>query len=243
MIDVSKNMADLTPHFWDDYWVNPMGKSNRDPDSKCLLLQEYHATLWSKKLPNGSILDLRKGYGKNYLTWGNFRFGSDSIIVSFRYKNNKKMIYEVMKTVPDYKEFIKNYVQISYTIGGFIIFPKMKGGINQERGCNSQIRDRFDLTLESIRRYYNGEKSPLSSVLEKNKDFFDLFVDFKGYVDFFFLQDLVTDDYNKINFWLGNGDMNQSPFPKTVNEYLVLIEKELSFVQKRNDRIKLAFSK
>ena len=89
-----------------------------------------------------------------------------------------------------------------------------------------------------FRRYYKGKKSPLSAVLEQNKAFFDLFVDFKGYVDFFFLQDLVFDNYNKIDFWLGDGDMNQSPFPKTVNEYLNLIEKELQFVQKRNDRIK-----
>ena len=237
MIDISQNMADLTPHFWDGYWSDDMGKSSSDPDRKCLLLQEYHCILWSKKLPNGSILDLKKGYGKNYLTWGNFRFGSDSIIVSFRYENNKKMIYEVMKAVPNYKDFIENYVKKAYTIGGFIIFPKQKGGINQVRGCNYQIRDRFDLTLECIRRYYIGEKSPLSTVLEKNKDFFDLFIDFKGYVDFFFLQDLVCDNYNKVIFWLGDGDMNQSPLPKTVNEYLLLIEKELEFVQKRNNRI------
>ena len=148
------------------------------------------------------------------------------------------MIYEVMGIVSNYKEFIENYLNTAYTIGGFIIFPKRKGGINQARGCNYQIRDRFDLTLECIRRYYIGEKSPLSTVLEQDKDFFNLFLDFKGYVEFFFLQDLVSDDFGKVNFWLGDGDMNQSPFPKTVNEYLNFIEKELEFVQKRNNRIK-----
>ena len=237
-IDVSINMADVTPHYWDGYWDDAMGRSSKDPDCECALLQDYHYKLWSKKLPNGDILNLKKGYGKNYLTWDNFRFGSDSIIVSFRYDKYKEMIYEVMKAVPSYKDFIENYLNISNTIGGFIIFPKQKGGINQVRGCNYQIRDRFDLTLECIRRYYIGEKSPLSTVLEKNKDFFGLFVDFKGYVDFFFLQDLVCDNYNKVIFWLGDGDMNQSPFPKTVNEYLIFIEKELKFVQKRNNRIK-----
>ena len=143
-----------------------------------------------------------------------------------------------MKTVPDYKDFIENYLKISNTIGGFIIFPKRKGGINQARGCKYQIKDRFDLTLECIRKYYNGEKTPLSSVLEQDKDFFNLFLDFKGYVEFFFLQDLVSNDYTKINFWLGEGDMNQDPLPKTVDEYLNFIKKELDFVQKRNNRIR-----
>ena len=238
MIDISQNMADVTPHYWDGYWDDVMGKSSSDPDCKCLLLQEYHSELWSKRLPNGAMLNLKKGYGKNYLTWDNFRFGSDSIIVSFRYEKYKNMIYEVMKTVPNYKGFIEDYLKISNTIGGFIIFPKRKGGINQGRGCNYQIKDRFDLTLECIRKYYIGEKSPLSTVLEQEKDFFNLFLDFKGYVEFFFLQDLVSDDFGKVNFWLGDGDMNQSPFPKTVDEYLNFIEKELEFVQKRNNRIK-----
>ena len=237
-IDVSINMADVTPHYWDGYWDNAMGKSSKDPDSKCALLQDYHSKLWSKRLPNGAILDLNKGYGKDYLTWNNFRFGSDSIIVSFRYEKYKEMIYSVMKTVPDYKDFIESYLKISNTIGGFIIFPKRKGGINQTRGCNDQIKDRFDLTLECIRKYYIGEKSPLSTVLEQDKDFFNLFLDFRGYIEFFFLQDLVSSDYTKINFWLGEGDMNQSPFPKTVDEYLDFIEKELDFVQKRNNRIR-----
>ena len=60
----------------------------------------------------------------------------------------------------------------------------------------------------------------------------------KGYVDFFFLQDCVTDDYNHVNFWLGSGAFEYNPLPKTVEEYLSWIEKELDFVEKRNQRIK-----
>ena len=54
------------------------------------------------------------------------------------------------------------------------------------------------------------------------------------------MQDLVSDDFGKVNFWLGEGDMHQNPFPKTVDEYFNFIEKELDFVQKRNNRIKLS---
>ncbi|MGN1096255.1 MAG: DUF6994 family protein [Christensenellales bacterium] len=137
----------------------------------------------------------------------------------------------------DYKKFIEDYTRKSYTIGGAIIFPKMKGSINQMRGCNSHIRDRFDLTLECIRKYYNNEESPLYETLLRNKDFFDLFVEFKGYVDFFYLQDLVSEDYSTVKFWIGNGNFETNPFPKTVEEYMLWIDRQLDFVKKRNDRI------
>ncbi len=236
-IDVSLCMADFTPGFWDNYWINPMGKSSKDPDRDCLLLLEYHRKLWSKELPNGRFLNLKKVDSSSYLTWNSFRFSSDSIIVSFRYEKYIDMINEVAKSVANYKEYIENYVKIAYTIGGFTIFPRMMGGINQARGCNTYIRDRFDLTLECIRRYYSKEASPLSEVMNKNKDFLDLFVSFKGYVEFFYFQDLVSDDFTKVNFWLESGDLSQSPFPTTVDEYLTLIKKQINFVQKRNERI------
>ncbi len=236
-IDVSLNMADCTPGFWDNYWDCPIGRSNKDPDIHCLILQEYHAKLWSRKLPNGQTMGLKKGVGSNYLTWHDFRFGSDSILASFRYKNNEKMIKDVMNSVPDYKEYISRYLRESYTIGGFVIFPKYHGGINQARGFNRYIRDRFDLTLDCIRKYYIGETSPLFSVLVKNKVFFDLFVDFRGYVDYFFLQDLVSSDYSEIKFFLKNND-DSEVLPKTIEEYFAFIEAQLQFVSKRNQRIK-----
>ena len=60
---------------------------------------------------------------------------------------------------------------------------------------NPYIKDRFVLTLESIHLYYSNKSSPLYDILLKNKEFFDLFVDFKGYVDFFYLQDLMYENY------------------------------------------------
>ncbi len=45
-------------------------------------------------------------------------------------------------------------------------------------------RYRFDLTLECIRRHYLDEPSPLSDTLAWYADFFGLFGDFAGYVDF-----------------------------------------------------------
>lgn len=117
---------------------------------------------------------LTKGCVTQYLTWNRFRFGSDSIVTSFRYRKYRYMLEEVAKSVPDWHQYLECYMQKSYTIGGEIIFPKMMGGINQSRGCNPFIRDRWDLTIECIRKYYLGKQSPLYVVLDKDSDFFKL---------------------------------------------------------------------
>ena len=71
--------------------------------------------------------------------------------------------------------------------------------MNQRRGMNTLISDRWDLTLECIRRHYAGEESPLSKVIESDRAFYELLIDFKGYVDFFLLQDGVSADYSSVN--------------------------------------------
>lgn len=242
IIDVSFDFTTDTPKYWDNYWEKNylLGCPNGDPDSKSKTLQLYHKILYSRTLPNGEKMDLQIGSGANYLSWKDFRFGSDSIIVSFRYNRYRKMIEQVANSLPNYHDYMENYIHKSYTLGGEIIFPKKQGGINQSRGCNPYIKDRWDLTLECIRKFYLNEDSPLYYVLLQNKDFFDLFVDFKGFIDFFYLQDCVSDDYSHINFWLENGTFEKYPLPKTVDEYLCWIEQELDFVNKRNERIKQA---
>ena len=79
-----------------------------------------------------------------------------------------------------------------------MVFPAQrvdrKMTINGARAFHPRIKDRFDLTLECIRRHYLDEPSPLSDVLARYADFFGLFGDFAGYVDFFHLQDLVNED-------------------------------------------------
>ena len=244
MIDTSFDFTLDTPHYWDSFWndCEGLGIGGGDPDLLSKTLQLYHQRLWSRKLPCGETMALQCGMGSNYLSWKGFRFGSDSIIVSFRYKNYRYLLDEVKKAVPNYKSFVEDYIHKSYTIGGMMIFPKHTGSINQAKGTNPKIRDRWDLTLECIRRYYNGEDSPIYNTLLQDKDFFDLFVDFKGFVDFFFLQDCVTDENCNVKFWLGNGDFNENPFPKTVDDYLLWIERQMAFLEKRNRRIAEAVS-
>lgn len=238
-IDVNFDFTSDTPYYWDNFWENNngLGGSKSDPDALSKTLQRYHQIIWSRPLPNGETMELQAGAGATYLTWKDFRFGSDSIIASFRYEKYRYMIEQVQQAVPDYRAFMEEYLHRSYTIGGTIIFPKRPGGINQSRGCNAKIHDRWDLTLECIRRYYNGETSPLYDALCKDKAFFDLFVDFKGYVDFFFLQDCVTSDYKKVIMWCSNSDLESEPLPQSVDAYLLWIYRALDFVDKRNKRI------
>lgn len=242
-IDVSFDFTTDTPDYWTGFWDrnNGLGAGGNDPDALSKTLKKYHQILWSKELPNGEYMDLSMGTGSKYLTWKDFRFGSDSITASFRYNKYREMIGQVKQACPDYKSYMENYIHSSYTIGGSIIFPKRMGGINQSRGCNPFIKDRWDLSLECIRRYYLGEESPLYDVLLKDKSFFSLFVDFKGYVDFFYLQDCVSPDYSTVKMWLGEPVFTDCPLPQTVDSYFSWIENNLAFVKKRNQRIQAAY--
>lgn len=238
-IDTSFDFTLDTPGYWDHFWENNhgLGSGSNDPDAVSKTLQQYHKTLWSRHLPNGDNMELIAKSGASYLVWNGFRFGSDSIIASFRYHKYRNMLQKIEQELSDYKAYMESFLHQTYTIGGMIIFPKRPGGINQSRGCHHLIKDRWDLTLECIRRYYSKESSPLSNVLEKDKEFFDLFDDFKGYVDFFFLQDCVYDDYSSVKMWLPNGIFTEDPLPKTVDDYIQWMDYQIAFVQNRNLRI------
>jgi hypothetical protein len=207
-----------------------------DPDIVSPTLKEYHRLLWSKQLPNGKFIDFETGNGC-YLKWNDFYLGSDSIIVSFMHARFK--LRELVKnSIPNYAEYREQYQHKGYTIGGSIIFPQHRWSMNQARGCSRKISDRWDLTLECIRCYYHGEPNPLESVFEKDTSFFNLFVDFKGYVDFFHLQDLVTENYSAVEFlcWF-DGFHSNYPLPRTVEEYNEYINRVMKFSKSRNERI------
>jgi hypothetical protein len=85
--------------------------------------------------------------------------------------------------------------------------------------------------------YYENQSSPLYENLKRYQSFFDLFVDFKGYVDFFLLQDLVDEKY-KIQFCLPFESFeNYIVIPRNVGEYLSYKQNVMKFVGNRNYRI------
>lgn len=221
-------LRDIDTHF--DVQTDSKGK---DPDSASATLKAYHQLLWSKPLPNGQEMKLT--IERNCLKWGDMWFGCDSITTSF--SNWRFPLREyVEQTIPDYVKFKKDYLQKTYTIGGSIIFPMHPWSMNQARGCSVKVCDRWDLTLECIRRFYVGIPTPLDKALEKDREFFSLFVDFKGYVDFFLLQDCVDENYNVL-LGLDTPFFVSMPMPKNLDEYYKWIDSQLDFVAKRGKRI------
>ncbi|MCB2049093.1 MAG: hypothetical protein KDE32_12845 [Novosphingobium sp.] len=130
---------------------------------------------------------------------------------------------------------------VGYTIGGMMIFPgnrvDRKQTINGARGFNRKIADRFDLTLECIRRHYLGQDSPLADTLWRYRDFFGLFENFVGYVEFFMLQDLVNADRTGIDFFMPFDNFRPPSVPQTVDTYLQYRGRSIEFVRARNRRI------
>ena len=208
-----------------------------DPDTDSQRLYKAHEFLWNKMLPCGKNLDLKiigDSYGRLLIKNNLYaNFSSDRMCPHFDGKYNGK--FDGWLTDVE-KEELKHKVR---TIGGYIIFPAHKKNgftINQARGVSRIICDRFDLTLECIRRFYKNERSPLYDTLARYKDFFELFIDFSGYVDFFMLQDFI-DEKEQIKFSLPFDNFNHSPLPQTVDEYKQYRIHTIDLMNSRNRRI------
>jgi hypothetical protein len=214
-----------------------------DPDSASPTLRRYHKLLWCKKLRNGKVFELCDTRIGSYLyhnsELGEFFLGSDAITHS--YKNHKRKKWLTDKIPNEVGELF----DAGSTVGAYILFPNNgidgKYTINQARGVNSFIDDRFDLTLECIRLFYIGKESPLSETLIRYEKFFDLFNDFIGYTNFFLLNDLL-DDSNNINFYLPFDDFTTRPCFSDTSQYLVYKKRVMDFIRSRNKRIDDSFN-
>lgn len=126
-------------------------------------------------------------------------------------------------------------------MGSMIIFPANridgKSTINGARGFHPSIKDRIDLTLECIRRHYVNEVSPLTDVLGRYSEFFHLFESFEGYIKFFLLQDLVTEDFSTIKFLAPFEDFKTPAVPKNLEAYLAYKNQTIKYIKARNNRI------
>lgn len=247
-INVDFSFTDDTPNYWEKFDEQNSSRDCPDPDSKSPTLRSYHQKLWSKLLSNGDKMELEEK-SRDYLTWKDFRFGADSIVNMYFHRvsvNKHNLIDEIKQYLcdnanedgtkfNDFTSFYKDYLKKSYTIGGSIIFPKTNS-INVARGIS--LKDRFDLTLECIRLYYIEKESPLFDKLKANKPFFDLFENFKEYVKFFYLDDLVTDNYTAIKYFNSCTDIIHAKYPSSAEDWLALYKNQLAFVKNRNNRIK-----
>jgi hypothetical protein len=219
---------------------------DRDIDAFSPTLRAYHQRMWSKELPNGKRFELTKHkapllYHESEL--GRFHLSSDTIARSYRLHQKSKGV--ILEQIP--REVQELYAAVC-KVAAYIIFPsKQVNGqltINSARGWNFKIDDRFDLTLECIRRFYSGEGSPLHEALSRYRDFFALFQDFKGYSDFFLLQDLVSDDYSRVKFYLPfiNFVATAKTQFHTIDDYLLYKKAVMKFLKLRTGRIEKMYN-
>lgn len=224
----------------DTKFIMSADAGGRDPDSYSPTLRRYHRLLWSKPLPGGRRFDLFEEGSRAYLrhesALGVFDLASDGIAHS--YSRTKRTAHLVAQVPSD--EVAELY-DTCCTVGGYTIFPgrriEGRATVNIARGLNGKIGDRFDLTLECIRRHYIGDQSPLSGVLDRYRPFFELFQSFRGYVEFFLFQDLVNEEFDTIRFIIEQDDFERSPFPQDLSEYRMLMKRTRAFVEARNRRI------
>jgi len=212
----------------------------QDPDALSPTLRKYHKLLWSKPLPDGPVFDLVDTNPEAYLYHqseiGEFFLSSDTVVPSFTRENK---IAHIINQIP--VEELDSFNTIGYTIGAMMVFPGNRIGrkmtINGARGFHPRIKDRFDLTVECIRRHYLNVDSPLSDTLKRYADFFDLFENFRGYVEFFLLHDIVTEDLSTVKFFAPFDDFKISPLPSSREAYTRYKQLAVEFIEARNCRI------
>lgn len=217
--------------FHERLWNNQMVKCNLETLPEVGVFWSKTASAWELNRRNDNDSNDKKfrlgsdSFISIYWAWKNMqeivKDVSSNIAETIEYIQFKKGVEQLDKRTKEnrcydeswkqnnpVKLFIWRYLQISNTIGGFIVFPRYSpNSINIRRGRkNGTIKDRFDLTLECIRRYYvvPKEYNPLfTNIYDADKDFFDMFGDgiegFKNYIDFFCLQDWVNDKYEVLD--------------------------------------------
>jgi Family of unknown function (DUF6994) len=227
------NAIDITFDFRSD---TPHGG---DPDAVSPTLRRYHQLLWSKPLASGAPFELvttPRAYLHHVSELGEFFLSSDATIPTF---SRELRPAHIIDQIPEVER--EAFLHICYTIGGMMVFPVNRVGrkitINVARGFHPRIKDRFDLTLECIRRHYLGEPSPLGDTLARYADFFGLFDDFAGYVDFFHLQDLVNEVTPTVKFFMPFEDFTASPLPGTLDAFFAYRQRAIEFIESRNRRI------
>lgn len=207
--------------------------------------------LWSKPLPDGQKLELegdRSGYLKIVSLSERRTVGSDNFATT--HANALPTLARALDG------FSHGHLCAFCTIGGYIVFPNglaqqlpvrtnsrvRRWTVNQARGMDRRVADRFDLTLETIRMYYAGivdrAQNPIGDVLEAYGWWFDLFgsgpTGFLTYADFFFLTPLLDADGAVKPFGALSLDfMNALPSHDTV-AYRAYVADQLEFVRFRN---------
>ena len=214
----------------------------RDPDAASATLRRYHQLLWSKTLPRGAqfALVLDDTYLRHVSDAGVLLLSSDASVPTWsrltKFAHIRRFVNE-----KDLREFDA----ITHQMGAMMLFPRNRidglPSINQQRGCTPAIGDRLDLTVECIRRFYEGvtdpQSNPLGPTLARYADFFGIFTDFPTYAQFWLLQDLLTEDLQEVIPFLPFTSFNEPALPQSMSDYVAYRSRAIAFVEARNKRM------
>lgn len=226
---------------------------DKDPDGVNPHLREAHRLLWSKAPRDGQVIGLSASRWSDYLrvtsTDDGWTLGSD---------NFATIHFNALRGFADALDgAVDGHLCQLCTIGGYIVFPNQlaqqrptitnrtarRWSINQDRGMDGRISDRFDLTLEAIRLFYEGivhrDENPIGDVLEAYRWWFDLFGrgadGFLAYADFFFLTPML-DDSGRVKPFGSLALAFDHALPRDDEAaYRAYIGDQLAFVGRRNE--------
>lgn len=229
-----------------DYKTDQPRKTRPDADRDSERLRSDHALLWTKELNSKALFaptpPAHRGDGYLIFTDGSgdrHWYGSDAITNSYTTWTRPKALVDAIAGLSEDEK--RRFLTPPYTSGSIMIWPvrsKDPATMNRVRGRHPAIGDRMDLTTECIRRHYAGEpEGPLAEAIHAYADFFALFDGFQEFVDFFHFQDLVTDDYEQVRFFLPLEDFQRPGTPSTTEEYVTYREKVLELVERRGRRM------
>ena len=237
-----------------DYETDRPAKTNSDADRDSPRLRLDHELLWTKRLRSGVTFAPTAPSARRdgYLIWtdgsgARHWYGSDSITHSYTKWPSPKALAEAKAALSDEQRAL--YLSPQYTIASSTIWPvrsKDLPTINTARGfgrTGKVLRDRIDLTLECIRRHYEGADNTLASVLTAYGDFFTLFEGFAEFTEFFHFQDLVRPDFSAVRSLmcsdevLAQPDFEREATPTNVEEYVTYREATLEFITRRGNRM------
>lgn len=219
-----------------------------DPLVASPTLRAYHLLLWDKPLPTGGHFSLRDesecgDYLVHESVLDRFSLASDTCVPRWTTWSSSGLD-GLAETIPP------RYDRVAHQMGAMLLLPRNSPGefrgssVSHDRMTSGYIADRIDLTLECIRLHYLQRSqpsavgdNPLSSTLARWADFFELFGDFTGFVDFFLLNDLLASDGESIDFLLPFDGFTWWPLPRDAQEYAAYMDRIVSFVDARHCRM------
>ncbi len=222
--DVKNYLFDLYPDFPKDFALSDRKDPESDSRDLYLDFQTIFFNVSSGFFPNGNkykVVELvtRHSGGRKWFEiklqifkgskWiATFGLGTDYIGPSVNWAKTsllpKKYVFGISDLNMSDDEII-NFLTISRTIGGHLAFPRwiresnkdfINSSINMERGGKGTYFDRFDLTLFSIKSWYERDSTEhLGEVIEENRLWFEQFGNFEIFINYFKLNDFVNGNY------------------------------------------------